>query len=450
MGEKNIAVVGNIIFSGAVNRTHHVEMEYAESPMWTKSHFDLEIRRMPVMLNSKNYPEYPIIFHMKTNYFGIDRPILFKDLTSVERHRIHSTMQLTWGHLDQKIKVEGDHKTTPEAINHLHSKWYYNTCVRDHSLPEWKLSEDLPTTDACLYALHDLVTLRHYTWDITTTNLQPWMVTAYTKMGVLVKTALFPFWQLTPEYNTHQIAPRQPNIRIEQIFHTKQNTFDLTLQVDKDVSTFLGVNYGLWQWNAEPYLSLSKLTFLTRAMIQPEMISYMYYNNIINHCHATSQSVRTYDNVTYPYTMDHSCWTLISSDCYENPSFAVFIKKTEKAPIGLMAFVGDQRVEFIPLETNKVNIKINDLDYDLQDNGFLFWPLDQAPIHNKVVRNYMFKIIRRQNSFVLDFFPQMMINYDGNSVQVLAGPHVKGQNCGMCGDYNRNRYHELVDPQVSF
>eukprot|EP00092_Neocalanus_flemingeri_P063290 GFUD01076531.1.p1 GENE.GFUD01076531.1~~GFUD01076531.1.p1 ORF type:complete len:214 (-),score=53.48 GFUD01076531.1:93-734(-) len=183
-------------------------------------------------------------------------------------------------------------------------------------------------------------------------------------------------------------------------------------------------------------------------MLQPELITYMYYNNIINHCHATSQSVRTYDNVTYPYTMDHSCWTLISSDCYEHPSFAVFIKKTEKAPVGMMAFIGDQRVELTPTEQNKVQIKINDQDFDLQDNGFLFWPLDQAPVENKVFRNFLFKIIRRQNSYVLDFFPQMMINYDGNSVQVLAGPHVKGQNCGMCGDFNRNTHHEFLDPQM--
>jgi len=42
----------------------------------------------------------------------------------------------------------------------------------------------------------------------------------------------------------------------------------------------------------------------------------------------------------------------------------------------------------------------------------------------------------------------MMINYDGNSIQVLAGPHVKGQHCGMCGDYNRNTHYELDDPQM--
>ena len=102
------------------------------------------------------------------------------------------------------------------------------------------------------------------------------------------------------------------------------------------------------------------------------------------------------------------------------------------------------------METNKIHIKINDQDYDLQDNGFLFFPLDRAPVPNKVLHNYLFKIIRRQNSYVLTFLPQMMINYDGNSIQVLAGPHVKGQHCGMCGDFNRNTFHEFIDPQVSY
>jgi hypothetical protein len=389
---------------------------------------------------------------MKTKYADIQRPfhLSFNDLKSVKEHKVHSSMELIWGNLDQKIKIEAEHKTTAEAINHLHSTWYYNTCMRDHSLPEWRHSEHIPTTDACLYTAHDLFTLRHYTWDITATNLDQWMVTAYKKAGVVMKTILFPFWQFMPEYTTHEIAPRQPNVRIEQTLHSELNTFDLTLKSEKDVSRFMDVSYGLFHWNAEPYQSLSKLSFLTKSLIKPEMMNYMYYNNILNHCHATTKSVRTYDNVTYPYTMDHTCYTLISSDCSEHPSFAVFIKKTENDRVGIMAFIGDQKVEFIPMENNKVQMKINDQEFVLQDNGFLFFPKNKAPVLNKVFQNYLFKMIRRQNSFTLTFFPQMMLNYDGNSVQVLAGPQMKGQHCGMCGDYNRNTYHEFIDPQVRY
>jgi len=448
MGEKRIALAGNLIFSGAVNRTHHIELEYVVAPMWTKSHLDIDIRRKPFMYGGRHYPEYPIVFRMKTRYADTDRPIMFKDLISVERHTVHTNIEVSWGKLDNKIQIEGDHKTTTEAIDTLHTKWYYNKCIQDHTMPDWQHSEAIPTTDACLYTLHDLLTLRHYKWDITATNLPPWMVYTYKKMGALLKTSLFPFWEFTPEYSTHEISPRQPTIRIEQIFRTKEEVFDLTLEVEKDVSKFMGVNYGLLHWNVEPYLSLSKLTFLTRAMIQPELMTYMYYNNIINHCHATRHHIRTYDNVTYPYTMDHSCWTLISSDCYEHPSFGVFVKKAENALIGLMAFIGDQKVEIIPVDANQIMIKINDQEHEILDNGVLFWPTTRVPHHHAVFREYLFKIIRHKNTFILDFFPQIMINFNGISAQVLAGPHIKGQNCGMCGDYNRNPHHEFLDPQM--
>merc|ERR1739846_268211 len=163
-----------------------------------------------------------------------------------------------------------------------------------------------------------------------------------------------------------------------------------------------------------------------------------YYNNIVNHCHTTRHHVRTYDNVTYPYTMDRSCWTLISSDCYEHPSFGVFVKKAERDLIGLMAFIGDQKVELIPMDTKEMMIKINEQEHQIVDNGVLFWPTTTTTTTTTVFRDYLFKIMRYKNTFTLDFFPQIMINFNGLSAQVLAGPHVKGQNCGMCGDYNRN------------
>merc|ERR1712212_392705 len=282
-------------------------------------------------------------------------------------------------------------------------------------MKEWTHSDYIPTTDACLYTLHDLMTLRHYTWDITAANIQPWMVTTYKKVGAVVKTLLFPFWTFSPEYSTHEIAPKQPNIRIEQTFHSSRNTFDLNLQVDKEVSKFMEVSYGFNHGTTQPSHGLSQFSLLSTSAIQPEMMPYLYYNT---HCHATSNTIRTYDNVTYPYTMNHACYTLISSDCQEHPSFAVFIKKYQDTKVGMMAFIGDQKVEMIPGDTDKT------------------------------LSHYLFKIIRDKKRFSLVFFPQIVLHYDGHSLQVLAGPHLEGHHCGMCGDFNKKTYHEFMNPQM--
>ena len=445
VGETRLTMDGNIIFNGMINRTHHIHLDFVAAPMWTKTNFDLEIRRASFMYQSKMYPEFPILFHMKTKYFGVGRPILFKDLSTVADYKVHTSMELQWGNLEQKIKVEGEHKTTAENANNLRNTWYYNTCMREHSMEEWRRSEYIPTTDACLYTLYDLMTLHHYTWDVTAANIQPWMVTTYKKVGAMVKTFLFPFWSFSPEYNTHEITPKQPNIRIEQTFHSPRNTFDLILRVDKEVSKFMDVSNGVTNFFTQPYQSLSKFSLLSTSAIQPEMMPYFYYNT---HCHATSKTIRTYDNVTYPYTMDHSCHTLISSDCQEHPSFAVFIKKYEDAKIGMMAFIGDQKVEMIPGKTDKIHMKLNDQDFVMKNTGFLHVAEDKTLVPDKTLPQYLFKIIRNQKKLSLVFFPQIVLHYDGNSLQVLAGSHLKGQHCGMCGDYNKKTYHEFMNPQV--
>jgi len=447
-GEKSFALNGDIIFSGHVNRTHHFKADFAIAPMWRKSHFDFEIIRKPFTYLAMDYPAYPINFHMRTKYFGVEPPFHFSDIKSVEQHKVHSSMELVWGNQEQRIQIEAEHKNTAEAMNQLHNTWYYKTCLKEHAQQDRTDSASLLTSDACFYTLHDLYTLRHYKWTVSATGLSPAMVSAYKKLGTMAKGSMFPFWEFKPEYTTHEVAPRQPTIRIEQIFHRGFDTVDITLQVDKDVSVFKDVNYGFFHIDSEPYQSLSKMSLLTKSLIQPEMMIYMYYNNILNHCDATSQDIRTYDNVTYPYTMDHSCYSLISSDCGEHPTFAVFAKKIDEAHIGLMAFIGNEKIEFIPFDNEKINVKVNDVEYVMHDGAFLYVPENETPVTNKVVNNHLFKIIHKQKTFSIMFFPQILINYDGKSIQVRVGPHMKGQHCGMCGDYNGMTHQELKNPQM--
>ena len=85
-------------------------------------------------------------------------------------------------------RIDGEHKTTADAKDFLRKKWYYNECIRQYELPEWRDLETIPKTDACYYAVHDLYTLQHYKWDITAANLEEWMVTMYRKTGVLIKS----------------------------------------------------------------------------------------------------------------------------------------------------------------------------------------------------------------------------------------------------------------------
>ena len=93
-------------------------------------------------------------------------------------------------------------------------------------------------------------------------------------------------------------------------------------------------------------------------------------------------------------------------------------------------------------------MKVNDQDFVMKNNGFLHVAEDKTLVPDKTLPQYLFKIIRNQKKLSLVFFPQIVLHYDGNSLQVLAGSHLKGQHCGMCGDYNKKTYHEFMNPQV--
>ena len=399
-------------------------------------------------------------------------------------------------------RIDGEHKTTADAKDFLRKKWYYNECIRQYELPEWRDLETIPKTDACYYAVHDLYTLQHYKWDITAANLEEWMVTMYRKTGVLIKSLLFPFWDFKPEYLRHELTPQQPRIRIESIFHPREDNFDLSLELDKEVSRFNGIKYGWWMWNEEPYMMLDKLRFLTNAKIRPQLATYLGANRIINTCLATRQTVRTYDNVTYDFRqgMDHGCFSLLSSDCSERPTYAVFMKKDvtkakerKELPMELLTYIGDEKIEIMPKMRKEMmlrghdeddhlrlndptqnelynlynkdvvkkidfDVKINDKEFKIRDGDFLLYTRDEEPRvnnrmdkDNRLVKDYRFRMFRNiayPNRIYIDFSPYVMIIFDGNSVQTVAGPMIKGRHCGMCGDYNVLRSLELVDPKV--
>ena len=368
--------------------------------------------------------------------------------------------------------------------------------MRQYHLPEWRDLETIPKTDACFYAMYDLYTLNHYKWDITAANLEEWMVTMYRKTGVLIKSLLFPFWNFKPEYLNHELTPQQPKIRIEAFFHPREDNFDLSLELDKEVSRFNGIKYGWWMWNEEPYMMLDKLRFFSNAKVRPQLMTFLAANRIINNCLATRQTVRTYDNVTYDFRqgMDHGCFSLLSSDCFERPSYAVFMKKDvtkakerKELPMELLTYIGDEKIEIVPklrkemmlrghdeddhlrlhdptqnelynlynkdvVKKMDFDVKINDKEFKIRDGDFLLFTKDEEPrVNYRFAKDYRFRMFRNSaypNRIYIDFSPYVMVIFDGNSVQTVAGPMVKGRHCGMCGDYNVLRSLELVDPKV--
>ena len=297
------------------------------------------------------------------------------------------------------------------------------------------------------------MTFRHYKWDITASNLPAPLVVLYKKAEAILMVGLLPFWEYKPETAAHQIAPSQPKIRFETMFHPKTDTFDVILSHERDICRFSGINYGVWGWKMAPQQRLEHmfplpLPFLHTSYLTPETAAFLYHNDMMTRCTASRNSLRTYHNTTLSFAVDHDCWTLLSADCGHRPTFAVFMRKEKKAAMGLMMFIGDTKLEFIPIGKDRFRLEVGGHALEMRDNAVLYWSQERGAILNVPIPHFIFKIVRRNNNFRIDFFPHIIINFDGNSVTTMLGPVVRGTHCGMCGDYSRNKQAGLMDPQV--
>ena len=45
------------------------------------------------MYEAKMHPEFPIIFQMRTKYFGAEKPLIFEDLKATKEYKVHSSTE---------------------------------------------------------------------------------------------------------------------------------------------------------------------------------------------------------------------------------------------------------------------------------------------------------------------------------------------------------------------
>lgn len=231
-------------------------------------------------------------------------------------------------------------------------------------------------------------------------------------------------------------------MEIDVVFHSQQKTIDMEVQRRNQKSMFKGMKY----WESENN-DVSVEDYLPSSTFSAAM-GVLHNHDILNYCTASNKHIRTYDNVTYSYEM-HDCWTLVSAHCAEDPEYAVFMKKDDNKQMALMVFIGGHKVEIIPSSSSRYDIIVNEGEtFDISKDETYYFPSQNVVANGDgAEKSYMFKIYKWEGTFTIDSFLRMTIHYDGSHVNIVAPPHVKGQQCGMCGDFNRDHRYEMLGPQ---
>jgi len=461
-----LTVTGQVIMDGHTSRKHYINIKYAFEPFMVKNTFEMKITRQPFRLSSREFPPQSLCLDYHSNYPRNPKQEIAIDIHNDQKTR--SDMTLSWGQYTNcnnnpgRIQVIAQHQTTVEARRSLEQKWYYTRCLAD--MKAASRGKIMALTDACLYTAMDLYRLRQFKWTVSLNELEPWMISGYKQLEILVKAGLFPFWKVEQDSSLARQAqsvlsssinnfqPYSPIIVIEQYFHSTDETFDLTIQDTHEKNTFQGVSNDFFRWSNEPYLQL-KDPFRMQSSHVSSIVLGMKKYGILNKCHATPSSILTFDNFTYPYEM-HSCWTLVSSHCSPTPSYAVFMKKSSDFPntvkMDVEIHVGGYEILVQPLAHAKFDITVEGQKITLDENEVYYWPSNQkySTYSKNSHTNYKFKLYRSQKS--VHFYSPMnvMVDTDGHYINVLVLAHVKGQHCGMCGDFNGDDHRELIHPEM--
>jgi len=233
-----------------------------------------------------------------------------------------------------------------------------------------------------------------------------------------------PFWDVNPYYVDNEMSSLQsPYMKIETWFKNYDQKMDMRMETSQGVNEIkdFSLPYN-WQEVAFPFS-------LRSGGNSNWLMDYLFYDSkIMGVCMANPFNIHTNDNVTYPYTLG-KCWTLLSADCGPHPSYAAFAKKVGNKMAMKIYFGG----HYIDITENK----------DVSVNG------SPIPVHNdkdEYVHTHagedIFKVYRWGHHISVFAWKSAWVNFDGHYTSVTPWPSVRGQHCGMCGNFNRNQFDE--------
>merc|ERR1712241_1112259 len=318
------------------------------------------------------------------------------------------------------IKVEFNHATTQQGRDDLKQKWYYKQCMAQKQSPEWRArgGNKLPTTEPCWLTLSDATNARHYHWDVKFVKLTNRMKNIISNARAIIQAGLIPYYDEDPSASSSLSGNDVgPFMKVDVVFKNADKAADVKIETSQGTKEYKDYPLKL-EWTKR----LRNLRFDGKVKRFMDM-------KIIAPCVATTQTVQTMDNVTYPYQAS-SCWTLTSGHCGPNPAYAVFTKKVGNK-LAIKAYFGGHNIE---IDQNG-GVKVNGAAKSLTPGKEEVFKNDDVEI---------FKYVKWGSTVHVYSFMRVWVPTDNTFVQVLPAPSTRGQHCGICGTFNRNIYDEWM------
>jgi hypothetical protein len=271
-------------------------------------------------------------------------------------------------------------------------------------------------TEACHMTNYDAAKARKYMWKVQFKGLPERVKTVLSKAQTMMKAGFMPYWDVDPEALSAPIA-HSTKMQMSLEFKSNEELVDIKMKTSHGTTDWLDIPVRLPGWTN----TLRNLKFSNTL---PRLIQ----ADILNPCIQTTQTVQTIDNNTLSYQPE-SCYSIISAHCSEKPVYAVF-SKASGSGLDMKAYLGGHHITI----TKAGVVTVDGSEWNVVDH------------EEKVLMEgdqEIFKLLKWRSNTNIYSYRKVWILFDGTFVQVIPAPSVKGQHCGVCGNYDNNRKNEL-------
>lgn len=337
---------------------------------------------------------------------------------------------------DAYIKATRKAHRSQEQVEEANTDvWPYKQCNEQKKSDKYP-GNLTPATYECMAAAIDQTKLREsnitieYQVDVEARN-------RWKKPMVAVAALLLPYWDTESSavaqhvHSTHVEAPSSAqyvkgSVEIDVSARKQNPTLDIHWHGSQGDEHFHNVDLA-----AIPGPLKVKPVFSRFSPFYYEM----FQAGVFGYCAANPATILTFDNMTYHADMSE-CPTLLAADCDDKPRFAVLSRKIAADKIAITIHFADHKIDISSLDKAVVDGK------DIPITEAVYTDDDE-------VKLFKFVKFNQNQIFVLSEKLSLFIGYTGEFATITAGARYRGTSCGLCGNFDGNKYNDLTGPDAT-
>ncbi|XP_064476653.1 vitellogenin-6-like [Ornithodoros turicata] len=284
----------------------------------------------------------------------------------------------------------------------------------------------------CLIHLYEASKLNHFKGDLEYENLSEQFLWYVNYIRRYIRHKYFPWVHHVDDLHVNNPEGR---VHVAANFSYYDPVVDVELRLPHENIYYKQAPVPEWIVTPRHY------NFLEYTMLSEYSTLYRHRN-----CDVQGPSIKTFDGVFYDLP-DTDCFKVLAKDCSPHEHFLVLGAKTHNVNFqkALRMFISTFKIEIMPVTPDtepivRINGKKVPITIEEPFKQYINTGVRDVELFNieRLGQNHLYKLVSEIYG--------LRIFYDGQGIFVQVAPYYRGKVCGLCGDYNMNKFKELVGP----